>query len=452
MASLCRFQRKRNNTILTAPQNIANWSYMILQTPVTTGNSTALVAPFKHLKQLNLIRTLILCILWLTLIFTRNYIDNTFNYLIATLSVFSGINFLTAVRLKNSLTVTRGEFFIHLLIDVLCLEILFYFSGGANNPFISYLLVPICISAATLPWRFTWFLTALCLSSYTFLLFFYNRLPLFDMRHNHTSNLSWHILGMWFNFFISAILITYFVVKMAKTLREQDEALNSLREDELRNEQLMAVAMLAAGAAHEMNTPLSTMTVLLSELRAEFENEPLLISDLELLTNQVNFCANTLKQLVQHSSAATQGQFKQLALKSFCESIFDRWQLMRPSVEFNVTYAEDIVNKRVSVDPRIEQAIINLLNNAADASHKDVQINVRCDMNQLVWRIIDSGKGISDQLESKLGKVMLSTKEQGLGIGLLLAHATIKHYGGSLSQISNKPSGTITELRLPLAL
>jgi two-component system sensor histidine kinase RegB len=117
-----------------------------------------------------------------------------------------------------------------------------------------------------------------------------------------------------------------------------------------------------------------------------------------------------------------------------------------------VSYAENIASDRISADPRIEQAIINLLNNAADASHKDVQINVHCDMNQLVWQIIDSGKGISDQLESKLGKIMLSTKEQGLGMGLLLAHATIKHYGGSLSQIPNKPSGTITELRLPLAL
>lgn len=423
---------------------------MSLSTQTIAERSIALLAPYKHLKQLNLIRTLILGILWLTFILANHHIYDVFNYLLITLSIFSSINLLTSIRLKNTLTVTRIEFFIHLLIDVLCFGILFYFSGGANNPFISYLLVPICISAATLPWRFTWSITALCLSSYTFLLFFYIKLPLFDMSHAHNTNLSWHILGMWFNFFISAILITYFVVKMAKTLREQDEALNSLREDELRNEQLMAVAMLAAGAAHEMNTPLSTMTVLLSELRAEFKQEPQLSADLELLANQVNFCADTLKQLVQHSSAATQGQFKQLTIKTFCESILDRWQLMRPNAGFNLTYAEDIANKHVSADPRIEQAIINLLNNAADASHDDVQINVYCDNNQLIWQIVDTGKGISNQLGDKLGKIMLSTKEQGLGIGLLLAHATIKHYGGSLNQKPNAPAGTITELRLPL--
>lgn len=103
----------------------------------------------------------------------------------------------------------------------------------------SYLLVPICISAAILPWRFTWIITALCFCTYILLLFFHVNLPIFEMTHNHNSNLSWHILGMWFNFFISAILITYFVVKMANTLRQQDEQLNSWREDELRNEQLV---------------------------------------------------------------------------------------------------------------------------------------------------------------------------------------------------------------------
>jgi two-component system sensor histidine kinase RegB len=409
-------------------------------------------APAHHLAQLTTIRSILLGCLWLSFLlsFWLNTNHMVHTAVLALLIIFSAIHGLTYFRLQQVLVVTEWEFFIQLLLDVICLNALFYFSGGANNPFISYLLVPICISAATLPWRFTWIITALCLCAYTLLLFFHVNLPIFDMTHNHNSNLSWHILGMWFNFFISAILITYFVVKMAKTLRQQDEQLNSLREDELRNEQLMAVAMLAAGAAHEMNTPLSTMTVLLSELRNEYKNDAQLITDLTLLSNQVSHCANTLKQLVQDSSAATQGEFKQQSLKLFCESIIDRWQLMRPNIQSFITFADDFSEKPLRADPRIEQAIINLLNNAADASPNQVNIHIACDLNHLVWTIVDAGLGIQKNVHSNLGKNVISTKENGLGLGMLLSHATLKHYGGSVTQTENLPQGTITELRLPV--
>lgn len=414
--------------------------------------STRRPAPAHHLAQLTIIRSILLGCLWVSFLisfwFNTNHMVHT--TVLTLLVIFTSIHGLTYLRLRQALVVTEWEFFSQLLIDVICLNALFYFSGGANNPFISYLLVPICISAATLPWRFTWIITALCLCAYTLLLFFHVNLPIFDMSHNHNSNLSWHILGMWFNFFISAILITYFVVKMAKTLRQQDEELNSLREDELRNEQLMAVAMLAAGAAHEMNTPLSTMTVLLSELRNEYKNDAQLTSDLTLLSNQVSHCANTLKQLVQDSSAATQGQFKQQSLKLFCGSIIDRWQLMRPNIQSSITFADNFSEQSLRADPRIEQAIINLLNNAADASPDQVSITISCDHNQLIWTIIDTGLGIHKNIHSNLGKNVISTKEHGLGLGMLLSHATLKHYGGSVTQTENFPQGTITELRLPV--
>lgn len=153
--------------------------------------------------------------------------------------------------------------------------------------------------------------------------------------------------------------------------------------------------------------------------------------------------------MVKDSSEANEGKFKQHDIKVFCDSIINRWQLMRPNVNFSFDI-KDVSNQSITQDPLLDQAIINLLNNAADASPENIKINVYCNSNQLIWEIIDSGRGISDQLESKLGKIMLSTKEQGLGIGLLLAHASIKHYGGNFSQTANKPSGTLTELRLPL--
>jgi len=416
-------------------------------------NTLTLAAPTQHLQQLAIIRNLLLGCLWLSLLFSLLIKDTQLLYreIIVILVSFTILHCLTFIRLRNNLRVTELEFFIHLIIDVCFINALLFFSGGASNPFISYLLVPICISAATLPWRYTCFITSLCIATYSSLLFFYIPLPLFNIDHQHNhSNLNWHILGMWFNFFISAVLITYFVVKMAQTLRKNNEILTQLREDELRNEQLIAVATLAASAAHEINTPLSTMTVLLSELRNDHQQDQLLLKDLNLLSQQVNYCSATLKQLVQNASGATQGQLKRQTVSLFCKSINDRWQLLRPSINFFVETLTSDFDPVIAIDPSIDYAIINLLNNAADASPEYVGVKISWSNQLLTWIIVDRGPGIEQHLHRKLGKELNSTKVQGLGLGMLLTHATIKRFGGSVVQTANRPQGTITELNIPL--
>jgi two-component system sensor histidine kinase RegB len=196
-----------------------------------------------------------------------------------------------------------------------------------------------------------------------------------------------------------------------------------------------------------MNTPLSTMTVLLSELKDEHKNNPNLAADLDILRAQVKHCADTLKQLVQDSSEANQGKFKQQPIKNFCDSVINRWQLMRPNIHFSSTFDKALTGS-IAHDPRLDYAIINLLNNAADASPDDIKLDICCEENQLIWRILDVGQGVNPNI--KIGKTLLSTKEQGLGIGLLLAYAAIKNAGGNVMQTPNAERGTITEIRLPL--
>lgn len=412
-------------------------------------------APRQYLRQLTVIRSLLLGCLWCALLLSLGMADIHLPYapVLSVLAVFSLIHGFTLLRLRQALPVAELEFFIQLLIDVACLNLLFYFSGGASNPFISYLLVPVCISAATLPWRFTWFITALCVLAYSILLFFHVSLPIFSMDHGHAqSPLSWHILGMWFNFFVSALLITYFVVKMARSLRRQQDILNQMREDELRNEQLMAVATLAAGAAHEINTPLATMTVLLAELRNDYQGNPPLLADLQLLSQQVAQCSSSLKQMVQDSSAATQGQHKQQSLQAYCNSIIDRWQLMRPAIRFTLDLSPDLAQHTIAYDSRLDHAIINLLNNAADASPDNIALVIAADQNYLRWQIIDQGEGIDEEISRQLGKQAVTTKASGLGLGMLLSHSTINRYGGQVRQSANIPQGTITDIILPLQM
>ena len=407
----------------------------------------------QHLRQLTVIRSIVLGFFWLVFAasFAVEGLALPHPQMLGILAVFSSIHLLTYVRLKKTLPVSDREFFIQLLIDVLCLNVVFYFSGGATNPFISYLLVPVCICAATLPWRFTWIITSLCVIAYSLLLFFHIPLAIFALDHAHMqSPLNWHILGMWFNFFVSALLITYFVVKMAHSLRQQEALMNQMREDELRNEQVIAVATLAAGAAHEMNTPLATMTVLLAELRSEYTTNTALQEDLALLSRQVQHCAQSLKHIVQEASAASLGQLKQHSIEEYYRSILDRWQLMRPAVEYTVTAAPQLNQHFITYDSRLDHAIINLLNNAADASPNQINLAITLDQQDLIWTITDTGGGIHSAVSQLLGKATITTKDNGLGLGMLLSHATINRYGGRVTQIANNPQGTVTTIRLPL--
>ena len=145
------------------------------------------------------------------------------------------INVLILVRLRSGPDVSEKEFFANLLLDVCFLTLLFYFTGGFTNPLVSYYLIPLIISAAVLRPAYTWLIAFLCIGSYTLLLFYYQPLPLFNMTGNHAMSNA-HFLGMWINFGFSALLISWFVVRMASALRQQARAIAHNRELGLRDD------------------------------------------------------------------------------------------------------------------------------------------------------------------------------------------------------------------------
>lgn len=407
----------------------------------------------QHLGYWVIIRTLVLICLGIAALFClwQDSINLPFTEILIALVILTSVNLLTFSRLRQQLPVTEIEFFIQLLIDLACLSAVFYFSGGANNPFVSYFLVPICISAATLSSRYTLSITALSILSYSVLLFFNIPLPaLAPHQHHNENSLNLHALGMWLNFFISAGLITYFVVKMARDLRQQEARLNRWREDQLRDEQVMAVATLAAGTAHELGTPLSSMKLLLTELRDEYQTNITLQKDLTLLQDQVAHCSAILRNLIATAEQTKDGQVSKEAVSIYCKSLLENWQLMRPDVVAHIKLVEDDNVVECQFHPTIAQAILNLLNNAADASPHHIQIDIHWDTQQLYWTITDEGPGINEEVQARLGKTFVSTKNKGMGIGLLLTQATINRYGGEVRLYNRAVGGAITELVLPL--
>lgn len=368
-------------------------------------------------------------------------------------------------RLTRRTEPSQREFFVHLLFDVMGLSVLLYFTGGASNPFVSYFLVPVTIAAATLATRYTWLLSALALGCYTLLLFVFRPLealmPAAEADHAEhvmpgmapavdaaASAMNLHTLGMWFNFLVSAALITYFVVKMAAELRVREERIARYREDTLRNEQIVALATQAAGTAHEMGTPLGTMAVLLQEMKQEHAADSALASDLALLQRQVAACRDSLRNLVTKADLHNQ-RTTCVGLRGFIGELFDQWRLVRPEVSCSMTWADADTDPDVDVDPTLQQALINMLNNAADASPDGIEVTLRWDAQHWQMLIRDHGAGLSRDVAGQIGTRIVSTKEGGMGVALVLSQATLNRLGGNVSLHELRDGGTLTEITLP---
>jgi two-component system sensor histidine kinase RegB len=351
---------------------------------------------------------------------------------------------LTAIRLRTPWPVTEAEYALQLGFDLIIHSALLYYSGGSTNPFVSYYLVPLTIAAATLPWFYTLALSGLALASYTLLLIWFHPLGLEPGARD-----SMLIYGMWLSFALAAALITFFVAKMAEGLRRQEQAQAERREEGMRDQQLLAVATQAAGAAHELGTPLSTMSVLLKELRREYQATPSLQDDLALLQEQVKLCKDTLQQLVRAAEAdRLQAVVRQSAVQ-WLESTLNRWHLMRPEATYRYQCLGHGKPPRLSPPADLTQALLNLLNNAADACPDKLDIRLDWDEAWLVLSIRDQGAGVPLAIAEQLGKPFFTTKGKGFGLGLFLSQASVTRAGGSVKLYNHEDGGTLTELRLP---
>lgn len=355
---------------------------------------------------------------------------------------------LTALRLRWRWPVTDLEFAIQLGLDLLLHSLLLYYSGGSTNPFVAYYLVPLTVAAATLPWIYPVVLSGLALAGYSVLLFWYHPLHINGDLHDELL-ISMHLFGMWLTFALSAALITFFVSRMAQAVRDQEEERAEHREDVLRHQQLMAVATQAAGAAHELGTPLSTMSVLLGELRQEYQGQYSLQDDLALLQEQVGLCKSTLQNLVRAAEEDRQQSVRVQSLAEWFEVTLNRWHLMRPEATYAYDYSGTGCVPLVKPPADFSQALLNMLNNATDACADNLSIHLHWDEQEVCISIRDHGMGVPVQIVEQLGKPFITTKGKGLGLGLFLSQASVTRVGGSVKLYNRDSGGTLTELCLP---
>ncbi|WP_101927059.1 MULTISPECIES: ATP-binding protein [Luteimonas] len=355
---------------------------------------------------------------------------------VALLAVF---NLVVHLRLARGRDARPAEAFAHSLVDTAVLAWLIAWTGGIANPFASLFLLPIALTALALPLRWAIAAALSCVAGYLLAVAFGQALP-----HVHRGNFDLHLLGMAVNFLVSVALVVYFLTRLAAARDQREHELSALRERFARNEGILALATHAASVAHELNTPLGTMTLLLDDFDPRGRPDDA-ADDARTLRRLVDTCRDRVRSLADPAdpSAPTTVDLGR---------VLEHWQLVRPAISLH--RSGDVDGDR-RIDRSIGHLLLALLNNAADASEQNGRVQVDLDLQQrngmLVGEIRDYGPAFDGEA-SFLPVLFRSTKPDGLGVGLALSHAAIEQLGGDLHIEDAEGGGARVRFRVPISV
>jgi two-component system sensor histidine kinase RegB len=362
----------------------------------------------------------------------------------AGVGVLALFNLYASWRVRGGREPVEAEVFGHMLVDVAVLAWMVGFSGGIENPFSSLFLLPIAFSILALPGRWVVAMAAACLIGYALSALLARPLP-----HVHGAfgdAFGVHKLGMLVNFLVSAAVALGFLTRVAADWRRREREVARLRERFARNEGILALATHAASVAHELNTPLGTLMLMVEEMAAETTTEAQR-EDLATMRALLEVCRDRVRELASPAEAGAGSGGIDL------ERVIDRWRLVRPTVELRRTGSTAALGR---IDPAVGHLIQALLNNAADASLQagatQVDLHLEAGGRGLVASIRDYGPGLGEMEPLLPGTLFRTSKPGGLGIGLALSHATVERLGGTLSmRPAGDGPGAVVTFELPMA-
>ncbi len=363
--------------------------------------------------------------------------------IIAVAALFNGLVHWRVLRTDSA---TPGELFSQLLFDIVALGALVFFSGGATNPLVSLLLPPVAIAALSLPVRCVVATGVIAVATYSALMVYYVPLPLNDA----TRATRLHLLGMWLTFAVSALMIGWFVVRMTRLIRDRDAELAAAREQALRDERIMAIGTLAAGAAHELGTPLATMALVAGELAGDPQLPASAQEDIALLRQQIGVCKEIISGLSRRAGAERLENANLQTIDRWLDTLRQRWHAVRPQADSRLQATGTPPAPLIADDPRLEQALLNLLNNAANASPAAIDIGLGWNTAQITIDIHDHGPGFPLAVLEQGGQTVFPAHDHGSGIGLLLTRSAIEQIGGRLLLLNPPAGGALARLELPV--
>jgi two-component system sensor histidine kinase RegB len=337
-------------------------------------------------------------------------------------------------------------------LDVVLLSALLFFTGGPENPFSFLFLVPISLATLILTAAWTWALVALSLAC-TAVLFLWNQ-PL-DLGPSHAAHMSLHFRGMWIAFGVSAAFIVYFLRRIRRALAQREAELAASRNLAARQERLASLATLAAGAAHELSTPLSTIAVVAKELEREVAKltvTPTVAEDVRLVRAEVERCRAILQRLGSDAGEVMGEAFVAVPVG---ELVTQALAGLEPRPEIRADIGADARALALSVPPRaLGQALQGVLKNAQDASppHLPISLAVARVGDRVEFTVRDQGSGMPPEVLARIGEPFFTTKPagKGMGLGLFLARTVVERLGGAVTFDSVERGGTTARIAVPV--
>ncbi|GGF05206.1 histidine kinase [Kangiella profundi] len=344
-------------------------------------------------------------------------------------------------------SVSEQAIFIALLLDALLLITYVYLTGGIANPLISLLLLPVATASLMLRPRYALSLLLIAIAGYTLLMS-----PVSEHQAHQSFNS--HLVGMWLVFIASAVLLYYLVVRLVAATRAQQQQLEQQKQRQLRDDYLLALGVSAADAAHQLNTPLSSLAVLLDDMPDSY--------DKRLMEQQVSRCKDITRNIQQQFEQLKQRQYQTLTVKELLSQIASSFRLIHPDIRLervdtdnsSLKFAEYCLDSHLG----FISAILNLMDNAARASIQNSQQRIqlmseiiKSDSEQplLLLRVLDYGDGVGQQQMQSYGLIPSQQSQQGMGTGSLISNASIELMGGNIN-IDNHAQGAVVTISLPL--
>ncbi len=337
-----------------------------------------------------------------------------------------------------------------LVLDVAVLTGLLYLSGGPTNPFSIIYVVYIAMSAVMLSGGWTWTIAVLSMASFGAL--FYFHVPTGEPgHHGHGQDFETHLYGMFVAFTLAAILIAYFVSRLSDALKERERALAEARERTHRWGRLASIATLAAGAAHELGTPLGTIAVAAKEVRRRAEGVPgaeSLVEDANLIREELERCRTVLDRMALAGGEHAGETSQQLNVEELFSEVRGRLEAEQAERWETHTRLDTLSAPREAILQMIE----NITRNGFDACESGrVALDVEGRDGEVELCFVDEGRGMDIEVIKRATDPFFTTKGAGdrMGLGLFLARALVDSLGGEINIESVVDHGTTVRVVLP---
>jgi two-component system sensor histidine kinase RegB len=366
--------------------------------------------------------------------------------MLAVVAALAVANLLFTLTLRRPL-LFPGELLLALLLDMGALTAQLYLSGGASNPFISLYLLQVVLGAILLRPASVWLLVAASSLCFAFLSLAHLPLQVPALLPQATLVL----VGEWVSFFMVATLLVLFIGRISRNLRARDSYVAELGQRAAEEDGIVRMGLFASGAAHELGTPLSSLSVLV----ADWQRHPMIAADPELreeladAEGELQRCKEIVSDIL-HSAGHSRGEaMGSTAALDLLDEIVAAWRSLHADVPLD--YRPDgAEGAKVAAEPALRQAIWSLLENAAEASPRLVALTSETEGDRLVISVLDEGPGFPAEMLAGIGELYRSSKGAGHGLGLFLAGNVARRLGGSLDVANRDRGGAAVRLSLPL--